>query len=281
MVAGISVETNDQIARFPDPVCPASFGFPEAFNAFVADRVRAVAGEAGIAVAPAGCRPNLLVIAAGEGRDLLAALHRRRPTYFAGLVLPEIRRLSRAAGPVRSWQVVEMRGQDGRTMENVSFVRGPDGRMMYIGAARQLSTDVASRLELPTRQDIVLSVVMFDLDAIEGLTLAHVADHAAMRALARTEPGAETPSGRTIVTLFRDVRAGFAPAEALTPFDRSYLRAVYATNNGVSGRRQRASIAGAVTRSLTDGGRERPRLARPARRSRLNKAARRGPSGSW
>jgi len=250
-VAGITVESEEQIARFPDPVCPASFGLSGAFNAFVAGRVREVARDAGIRVAAQPCRPNIVIIAAERGEDVLAAIQRRRPALLAGLDPSEIRRLTRMDGPVRSWQVVEQRGGDGREMERISFIRMSNGSLIYIGPSRHLNTPVASRLERNVRQDLALSVVIFDLDAIDGMTLAQIADHAAMRSLARTDPEA-APSGRTILALFQDMRAGAVPAGALTSLDAAYLRAVYATDNRIRGRQQQANIARAVIRESAD-----------------------------
>lgn len=250
-VAGITVESDAQIARFPDPVCPASFGLSDAFNAFVAGRVREVARGAGIRVAAQPCRANIVIIAAERGEDVLAALRRRRPALLAGLDASEVRRLTRLEGPVRSWQVVEPRGGDGREMERISFIQLGGGAPIYIGPARHLNTPVASRLERNVRQDLALSVVIFDLDAIDGMTLAQIADHAAMRSLARTDPEA-APSGRTILALFRDMRAGAVPAGALTSLDAAYLRAVYATDNRIGGRQQQANIARAVIREPAD-----------------------------
>lgn len=250
-VAGITVQSDDQIARFPDPVCPASYGLSGAFNVFVAARIREIARAAGIRVAALPCRPNIVIIAAERGEDVLAALRRRRPALLAGLDSSEVRRLTRMDGPVRSWQLVEQRGGDGREMEPISFIQLSNGTPIYIGSSRRLPTPVASRLERNVRQDLALSVVIFDVEALDGMTLAQIADHAAMRSLARTDPEAAR-SGRTILTLFRDVRSGAPPAGALTGLDAAYLRAVYATDNRIGGRQQQANIARAVIREQTD-----------------------------
>jgi len=252
-VRGITVESDAQIARFAAPVCPASFGLPARVNAFVAGRIRQTARGAGIPVAARPCRPNIVVLVAERGEEVLAAIRRRRPALLAGLDLSEVRRLRGMAGPVRSWQIVEQRGGDGREMEHISFIQLGNGPPVYIGPARRLATAVASRLEQPVRQDLTLSVVIFDLDALDGMTLAQIADHAAMRTLVRTDPEA-APSGRTILALFSDQRSGAPPAGALTGLDAAYLRAVYATDNRISGSRQRANIARSLSREPAEAG---------------------------
>ena len=87
-----------------------------------------------------------------------------------------------------------------------------------------------------------MSFVVFDLAAIEGLTLLQIADHAAMRALARTSPAA-LPARRSILTLFADRDAGSDPAGELTGWDIAYLAALYRTGNVVSAHQHQASIA--------------------------------------
>ena len=254
-VGGVTIRTGEQIARFAHSVCPASFGLPEAFNATVVSRVRDIARDAGIRVAPPGCRPNIVIITAERGRDLLVPLRRQRPALFAGLEVSQLREIDRAEGPVRAWQIVEQRGGDGQAIESISYIQKPDGSLMYIGRSRHLAARVASRLERPTRLDLELSIVVFDLEALEGVSLAQIADHAAMRSLARTDPEA-APSGRTILALFSDLRANAIPAVSLTRLDRAYLRAIYATNNRLGAQHQQSDIVRAAALDLTAADRE-------------------------
>lgn len=252
-VSAITVQTRRQLARFADPVCPASFGLPGGYNAVVVDRVREAARRAGIRVAAPGCRPNVVIMTADRGEDVLAGLRRRRPSLFAGLELAEIRDLARTEGPVRAWQLVEERGSDGRAAQSIAFIRNPNGTLMYIGASRQLNTLVGSRLERTVRQDLALSVVIFDVDALDGLTLTQIGDYAAMRALAPTDSD-RAPSGRTILALFEDKMGATAPADGLTSLDSAYLRAVYATDNRVGGAMQQSNIIRAVGWNLANAG---------------------------
>lgn len=250
-VSAVTVQTREQIARFADPVCPASYGLPRDYGTVVVSRIREAAREAGVRVAGPRCRPNVVILTADRGEDVLAGLRRRRPALFVGLGHADLRSLARVDGPVRAWQLVEERGSDGRAAQSIAFIRNPNGTMMYIGATRQLNTLVASRLEQTVRQDLALSVVIFDVDALNGLTLQQIGDYAAMRALAPTDPD-RAPSGQTILALFRDKYSGTAPAEALTGLDSAYLRAVYATDNRLGGRMQESGIIRAVGWSLAN-----------------------------
>lgn len=242
-VRDITVETDDQIAKFPGEVCPAAFGLPSAYAAIVAKRAREVARTAGVPVGKAGCRPNVVIAVADDGHEFVKSLRKARPTLFRALKLPELRRLAEAEGPVRSWQVVEPRGADGRPMERISFI-AIGGRLQYIGDAYELKHAIGSRVQMATRQDLTLSFVVFDLKAVQGLTLTQIADYATMRALAKTRSVAGTGgAARSILALFDPARDRAGRPAALTRWDSAYLKALYATSNVVAASRQRSEIA--------------------------------------
>jgi hypothetical protein len=251
-VERITVETDDQIARFATPVCPASFGLPPDYNAVIASRIREVARAAGIPTRSGNCNPNVVVIVAAEADRFLSALRRQRAMLFTGLTARQREALARGGDAVRSWQVIETRGADGRIMENVSHLLKSDGTMMYIGQARQLSTAVQSRLARTTRQDLALSFVLFDLDAVEGFSLTQIADHAAMRALARTRIDAVN-ARRSILGLLENGSSSASSIAELTQWDAAYLRALYSTNNTISATQQRSNIARMIRDELDRG----------------------------
>ena len=238
----VTIETSDQIAKFATPVCPAAFGLPAAHNEVITARVRQIADYIGIGAAGDACRPNVVIVVAERGAEFVDRLHEERPNLFSTMELIDIRRVMRLAGPVRAWQVVEQRGADGRPMDWIEV--GLERRIRP-----SLSGVMPSITQRPTRQDLALSFIVFDLEAIEGLTLLQIADHAAMRAFARTGTAA-MPTRRSILGLFADRAAGAAPAVELTNWDAAYLSALYRTGNTVSAHRQRSSIARTMRREL-------------------------------
>lgn len=250
-IDGVTVASGDQIAVFHEPLCPASYGLPAAHNAVVVALVRAAAGRARLPLAGAGCRPNVVVIVADNGRALIRLLRRERPALFATLGGGELRALADAEGPVRSWQIVEPRGADGRPMARVSFLQVGGGAPIYIGETRSLSGVTPSLTARATRRDLTLSLIVFDLAAIEGLSLRQIAEHAAMRTLARTNPAAAPAPGRTILSLFGDRDAGLAPADGLTRWDEAYLAALYAAGDTLAAAQQRSNMARAFSRALS------------------------------
>jgi hypothetical protein len=243
-VEQVTVETEGQLARFHEPVCPLSRGLPGEYGAVVEERVRAVARAAGIPVARRrNCAPNLIVLVANDGEEATALLRRERPDIFAGLDPVDISRAIAAEGPVRTWQSSVAERVEGETVA--------DRRDQYLYQDVHLYHGVpAGLLRRTTRRDLRLSVVLFDVDAIDGLTLMQIGDHAAMRGLAATRPAAAATAGRSILALFDDAAAGRRPAEAATSWDGGYLRALYRVSAAATAGVQRDTLARMLERQL-------------------------------
>lgn len=248
-VEDVTVETDDQLARFMVPVCPVVLGLPAGHAEAIEARLRQVAEHLGIGARGGGCVPNVIVIAADEGGDFVRQLRRERPEAFAALEPAEIRDIMRLAGPVRVWQMAEPRGADGRPMERIGFIETAGGPPRPVVRGFRLTGVMPSITQRPTRQDLVHSFIVFDVEALEGMTLLQIADHAAMRALARTAPP-PLPAGRSILTLFADRERGAAAAGELTGWDAAYLRALYRTGHTVSAHQQRSNLARTMRRDL-------------------------------
>ena len=239
-VETVTVETEGQVARFAAPVCPRILGLPADYAATVAQRLRDVARAAGAAVAGTGCTPNILVVVAADGLEAAQALHKTRPRLFDGLTPRRIEALTRGGDAARAWQVVEMRGRDGREAEAIDAIASAGGPPRFVKDGHVLQSSLNSRIGLPTRQDLALSVLLVDLDAIAGRSLRQFADYAAMRTLARTRAPAGGRS--TILALFEP---GPAPP-GITRWDLAYLKGLYATEAGASADLQRLRIARAI-----------------------------------
>jgi hypothetical protein len=246
-IDAVTIEVNDQMATFRVDVCPASFGLPAPYNEIVASRIRQVADEAGVPVAEPGCDPNLVVMVADDSLDLFDQFRKDRPALFHALELSEIRDVREAEGPVRAWQVVELRGSDGRKPERIAFIEGLGGPPRYVSRGYKLTGVLPSRILKATRPDLAISFVVFDLAAIEGLTLTQIADHAAMRTLAKTD--AAKAGAPTILALFEE---GGYRAGGLTTWDAAYLKSLYATTNTVSASQQQSNMERLIGEELEE-----------------------------
>jgi hypothetical protein len=97
----------------------------------------------------------------------------------------------------------------------------------------------ASRLEYNVVRNFQSVIVLVNLNMVKGADLAKIADYIAMVGLAHIHPGANVGGAATILRLF-DSADGSAPA-GLTSWDKSFLRALYDTRQGVRGQRTEIS----------------------------------------
>lgn len=209
-----------QLARFQAKACPVVMGLPPAQNAAIAERMRRVAAEAKVGVAPAGCTPNVFVIVAADKTAAIAELERRFPSYFSGMTDREVHRLEASASPAVAWQVRTRFSADGQFLEKpiggFSVVRG---------------TYNPSRLHSSSVPTFVASVVVIDLKSAGGLTVTQLADYAAMRTFAATDPDRVVKTGApTILGVLGQPDDKPLPI-TLTYWDLGLLKALYSTDN--------------------------------------------------
>lgn len=248
-VETITADVAGQLARFRDPICPASFGLPAAYNGVIEQRIRENARRVGLSVAEAGCDPNVVLIVADEPGPLIKTLRRERPQMFTGLEYSQIEDVLRTKQPVRTWQAMGLRGGDGRPLQRTMFLESAGGPPRPIAGMGAWVNPAASnsRIQQNTRTELVSSFVVIAASAVDGLTLTQIADYAAMRALAKTR----APQGEgapTILSLFAS--HGGAGASELTSWDIAYLRSLYLTDNGLAAHSQESAIAGGIRRDL-------------------------------
>jgi len=214
-----------QISRFDWAVCPAAVGLSKRQNAEVADRMRAVANAAGMRVGKPGCKANALVVVSDDAQKFVDWLKNHEPEYFIG-VSPKEKELLNHAGHAAAWHIEGRTDQDG-----VAVTRALDSGM-FISSR----TDVPSRISTNDHPRFEAAIVVLDGRALAGLTVVQLADYAAMRAFAKTDPSRlGKPAAPTILTLL-DTPIGGAVPITLTEWDLAYLKALYgSTTNRLAG----------------------------------------------
>jgi hypothetical protein len=206
-----------QIPRLEWEICPVALGMTEPQNRHVTDRIRRIAAVAGAPVADPGCEANAILIVTPDKPATMRELRNEYPALFF-TDLGERIRMDRAA-PISAWQV-----EGRRTAENLEVgVGGGDMGTYYLTEV----TGISSRIRPATRPHFKASVVVIDLAALRGLTALQLADYAAMRLLARTDPSrldlATVPTILNIV----DAPMGSEVPLTLTQWDLGFLRALY------------------------------------------------------
>lgn len=236
-----------QIARFHASACPVALGLTPVQNAAVARRMRQVASAAGIGVAPAECTPNVFVIAARDKKSAIDELDRRYPVYFKGLSSKEVRKLASSSEPAVAWQVRTLLTADGQLVEKsiTSDIYKVEGSF------------TPSRIRAASKPTFVVSVVVIDLASAAGLTTTELADYAAMRTFAATDPERVVRTGvPTILGVLGQPDDKPLPV-TLTYWDLGLLKALYSTDNAYYANHQRGAMEQVVKDELEAGPNER------------------------
>lgn len=233
-----------QIGKFHSPVCPSVAGLPVAQAQMVAARMKRVAQAAGMNVGDSKCRPNVLVIATLDKSGTIEALHRHFPAYFTGMASSEVRKLASSPEPATSWQIKGLLSADGTELKKVA------GGGYYINEG----TNSGSRIRAGTMPHFVASMVVIDRGTLTGLTVTQVADYAAMRAYADTDPRRAAGSGAPTILGILDAAGDQQVPLSLTQWDLSYLKSLYATSNAYYASYQRGDMAHEMERDLAKGG---------------------------
>lgn len=229
-----------QLSRFDWAVCPAAVGLPEAQNAAVVDRMRKVAEAAGIRTAPAVCTPNALVVVTRSKAEMIEQLHRKYPSYFEGVAPGDIRRMTRSSSPAAAWQIEGRLDRDGVEVPRDALT----GQYILEG------TDTPSRLSPASRPHFVASVVVVEVQALAGLTPIQLADYAAMRAFARTDPQQLKKSTAPTILNILDAPMDSSVPITMTDWDLGFLKALYASNENSYANRQRGEIRSQLREGL-------------------------------
>lgn len=230
-----------QIGKFHSPVCPAVMGLPDAQAGMVAERMKRVAQAAGIRIAKGKCAPNVLLITSVDKGSAISAMYRKYPAYFRNMLGKDVRKLAASAEPSVAWQVKGLISADGTDLKKTQ------GDGPYINEM----TDVASRVRSASMPQFVASMVVVERDALTGLSVTQVADFAAMRAFADTDPDRAATSGApTILTILDKARDQMVPV-TLTHWDLGYLKSLYATSNAYYASYQRGDMEHELVKELS------------------------------
>ncbi len=223
-----------QIARFEDPLCPASIGLTDSDAAIVDRRLRRVAEAAGVRTAKPGCRTNLVILVVDDRATAIAHWQKSRPDFFEGLTKREVGALAGGEEPVAAWQIVAMKGAD----------RRPVGRTESDTYDFTVHNQVVpTRIGTTIQFEFYGAFLLVEAAALKDMTLMQLADYAAMRTLARTDATAgATQATPTILSLFNPEGAAAAPP-SLTHWDLGFLTALYRIDPAFGESAQRKAIA--------------------------------------
>ena len=217
------------LARWRDPVCVGVVNLRADAAAFIADRVTTVAADLGVDTGREGCQPNIAVIATDDAGALAAALtEARRRAFRTGATGTDrggaaLRDFVETERPVRWWQT--SLPIDSRTGQRAVRMPGEctGSCSSVFDFAPVLVVDSASLLRSTIINNLQRTVVIIDVDDVQNVSLAQLADYVAMVSLAQIDPNARTDGYASILNVF----AMPDSAEGLTDWDRTYLAGLY------------------------------------------------------
>ena len=215
---------DEPLPRFDGLACPGVIGLTTEYAEIVVGRIRMIAEQLHIPLAPNGaCHPNIFVSFTEDGRADLAAIQKKTHLLSDVLTVQERDELLEEPGPVRVLSVVETRMQNGSIVPRQRNLTDPPLGQMEGGQ---------SLISTTTERHITQVVVLFDREHAAGKTLHQLADYAVMRVFARTRDAKGGNAPVSILGLFDE---NSSPPYGMTAFDRAYLAALYEGPGHVKG----------------------------------------------
>ena len=230
-----------QISRFEDRVCPGAVGLSPPLREAVVSRMRQVAQAAEMNVDEPDCYINVLLVVTRDKRAFMNGLRRAHPAYFADRTLSQVRRLLAQPGPTTAWHLA-------------GIPRSARGTEIYIdeslGQWTNRTTEASSRLSAPVRPVFAGAVLVVEAGALDGLTTTQLADYAAMRLFASTDPSRLPQTGAPSILGVIEAPMGTAIPITLTEWDLGFLRGLYTSPRNYYAGATRSMIAETVRETI-------------------------------
>lgn len=244
-------------ARWLDPVCPRVLGIADPYSGIVEQRMRAIAAEIGMLVAPEDCRTNVSVSFVGDAEALMREIDRRSPTRLQEVPVDVRDALIEGDAPIRWWYLTETRSR--HRMRNapqaVETTHGGIGGTGGRSAESSPALEVESLTEYNSSiistygvRAIIDANVVIDLDRVEGMALEAIAAYAAFVAFVEVRTGDPRAPGSILGIFSTDPNT-----RSLTEWDMTFLRSLYRLPLDRSSRRHRGTLVRDLVNAQTPG----------------------------
>jgi hypothetical protein len=253
---------NDALARWDRRICPGVVGLRTRYAQFMIDRLAQRAFDVDLDVGRPGCRPNILIVVTPDPDAVAQDLYENHAGslgYFEGNTTATRGRdalrdtFVNSDAPVRWWHVSQDVSVDGMPMRTngASCNANEAIELIHCFPAAYVSP---TRLRASFRQDFGAAFVIVDANRLPetGPDFNALADYVAMVAMAQLDPAADVSAYPTVLNLWN--ANGAAAPRAMTDWDVSYLRGLYAasTRDARDARTQEYDISREMMRD--DGG---------------------------
>jgi hypothetical protein len=226
VTSAMTRQWDESFKRWNAPVCPLVAGLPRDRGEFVLARVSEAARNAGVALAPEGCKANFLVLVSSEPVALLHELKSKKPGLFD---IPDgmgyLKHFLKTDRPVRVWYNWDFEGE-GSALATAGTISGT-GAPSASTADYKTAQLPNSRLSYSGFKAINMAIIAVDLQRMNGVNMAQLADYAAMVGLAEINLDGEIATVPSVLRLFS--ATGGAPPDGMSSWDKALLKALYAS----------------------------------------------------
>jgi hypothetical protein len=223
----------ESLARWTTPICPLVAGLPREHGEFVLTRVSQIATDAGVPLAPEHCRGNFYVIVTADPDALLKAWIKRDISIFGDAGGTKIRAFLNSTWPIRVWYNADLNTADGLPLtahdgsDSASIAMGPTMGGGPLQGVPANDHALGFRLKHDEVRGLSSVIVLIDSRRARGVSFGQLADYVALIGLAELRLDANVGDATTILQLFS--ASGKAPPAGLSPWDESFLKALYHT----------------------------------------------------
>ena len=234
-----------QISRFEEDVCPEVMGLAANQNEKVAARIRRVAAAAGISVGKDKCKPNLFVVVAEDKEKMVKALREKWADPLGDRV-----RVPKESGPAVALHLEGRLDSDG-IPAGVKQDEGSGQSGYYV--TEKASSDASWRIKPGSRPHFLATALIVEEEALAGLTTIQLADYAAMRLLARTDPSRLEKSAAPTILNVLEAPMGSEVPLTMTQWDFGFLKALYGSGENRYATQQRTEMRRILSKELEQG----------------------------
>jgi hypothetical protein len=218
-----------QLARWQDGLCSGVIGIAADQAEVLNGHIGSVAAIAGIALQPAGCQPDLLILFTDQPATIAQGIAQRFPITLRREGEFALKRFVRTTRPVR-W------------ISKTSVASGGGGDLTT-GYAGDPDTAFASasRIQTTVRTTLAFMLVVVDARQVGHHSVGELGDYLGMIALVRPALDARPPR-QSVMAMFDD-----DAIRGLTEIDRRYLASLYRARADRDASAQKSTIRALMT----------------------------------
>jgi hypothetical protein len=233
--------SRESLMRWNSPVCPLVAGLKKEQGEYILSRISQAARDAHAPLAGEHCQANLFVIVTADPKQILKDWFARRPRLDTNHGVEAVKNFLDSPQPVRVWYNA-MAGCNGAAPSAAATAPaelnttlgghvesgGATGSAVPGTGLGPVACDntLDTHLTFGEVQSIFAALVVADVNKLNHVSLAQLADYASLVGLMNIRSDADAGQAPTILRLFHDAK----PPDGLTSWDEALLYSVYNTN---------------------------------------------------